>query len=205
MMKLHARPASPFARKVRVSAIETGVIENIEIVMAQTPEESRRVVPGHNPLAKIPVLVLEDGTSLYDSRVICEYIDTMHGRTKLFPRDGMARFRTLRLQALGDGIGDAAALMGGEIGRPDNLRSDAAVARQWEKVTAACQVLEDDIAQLDGPINIGQIAVACGLGYADFRLTSHSWREGRPKLTAWIAQFNERPAMKATFFPRPHS
>ena len=68
MMKLHARPASPFARKVRVAAIETGVIENIEIVMAQTPEESRRVVPGHNPLAKIPVLVLEDGTALYDSR-----------------------------------------------------------------------------------------------------------------------------------------
>ena len=91
----------------------------------------------------------------------------------------------------------------GEIARPDNLRSDAAVARQWEKVTAACQVLEDDISQLDGPINIGQIAVACGLGYADFRLTSHSWRDGRPKLTAWIANFNERPSMKATFFPRP--
>jgi glutathione S-transferase len=203
MMQLHARPASPFARKVRVAAIETGVIENIEILMAQTPEESRRVVPHHNPLSKIPVLVLEDGTSLYDSRVICEYIDTMHGRTKLFPRDGMARFRALRLQALGDGIGDAAALMGGEIGRPDNLRSDAAIARQWDKVTAACQVLEDDISQLDGVINIGQISVACGLGYADFRLTSHSWREGRPKLTAWIAAFNDRPAMKATYFARP--
>jgi glutathione S-transferase len=203
MMKLHARPASPFARKVRVTAIETGVIEKIEVAMAMTPEESRKVVPSHNPLAKIPVLVLDDGTSLYDSRVICEYFDSMHDRAKLFPRDGMARWRALRLQALGDGIGDAAALMGGEIARPDNLRSDAAVARQWEKVTAACQVLEDDISQLDGPINIGQIAVACGLGYADFRLTSHSWRDGRPKLTAWIANFNERPSMKATFFPRP--
>ena len=203
MMKLYARPASPFARKVRVAAIETGVIAKIEIVMAQTPEESRQVVPQFNPLAKIPVLVLEDGTPLYDSRVICEYIDSLNERTKLFPRDGFARWRVLCLQALGDGIGDAAASLGGEIARPDNLRSEGAIARQWEKVTAATQVLENDIEQLDGVINIGQIAVACALGYADFRLTTHLWREGRPKLAAWIATFNERPAMKATYFPRP--
>jgi glutathione S-transferase len=203
MMKLHARPASPFARKVRVAAIETGVIERIEIIMAQTPEESRKVVPQHNPLAKIPVLVLDDGSPLFDSRVIVEYIDTLHDRSKLFPRDGMTRFRALRLQALGDGIGDAAALMGGEIARPDNLRSDAAIARQWEKVIGACQMLENNMAWLDGPINIGQIAVGCGLGYADFRLTGYSWRDGHPKLAAWIAQFNERPSMKATYFARP--
>ena len=203
MMKLHARPASPFVRKVRVAAIETGVIEKIEIVMAQTPEQSRAVVPQHNPLSKIPVLILDDGTALFDSRVIAEYIDSLHDRAKLFPRDGMARWRALRLQALGDGIGDAAALMGGEIARPDNLRSSGAIARQWEKVTAACDCLEEDMSQLDGPVTIGQIAVACGLGYADFRLTDHSWRDGRPKLTAWIASFNERPAMKATFFARP--
>jgi len=205
MMKLHARPASPFARKVRVAAIETGVIERIEIIMAQTPEDSRKVVPQHNPLAKIPVLVLDDGSALFDSRVIVEYMDTLHDRGKLFPRDGMARFRALRLQALGDGIGDAAALMGGEIARPDNLRSDAAIARQWEKVVGACRMLENNMAWLDGPINIGQIAVGCGLGYVDFRLTGYSWREGHPKLAAWIAQLNERPSMKATYFARPGS
>ena len=204
MMTLHARPASPFARKVRVVAIETGTIDRIHVMMAQSPEESRKVVPSHNPLVKIPVLVLEDGTSLYDSRVIAEYLDSLHDRTRLFPQSGAERWRVLKLQALGDGIGDAGAAMGGELGRPDGQRSDAAVARQWEKITNATRALEDDMAQLDGVINIGQIAVATGLGYCDFRLTEHQWRDGRPKLAQWIAAFNERPAMKATFFARPN-
>jgi len=203
MMKLHARPASPFARKVRVAAIETGLIDRIEILMAQTPEESRAVVPAHNPLVKIPVLVLEDGTSLFDSRVIVEYLDCLSERSKLIPRNGSERWRVLKLQALGDGIGDAGAVMGGELGRPEGQRSEAALARQWEKITNATAVLENDMTQLEGPINIGQIAVASGLGYCDFRLTAHQWRDGRPKLAQWIATFNERPSMKATFFPRP--
>lgn len=203
MMKLHARPASPFARKVRVAAIETGLIDRIEVLMAQTPEESRAVVPAHNPLVKIPVLVLEDGTSLYDSRVIVEYLDCQSERSKLIPRNGAERWRVLKLQALGDGIGDAGALMGQELGRPEGQRSDGAVARQWEKIANATAVLESDMKQLDGPINIGQIAVATGLGYCDFRLIGHQWRDGRPKLAEWIAAFGERPSMKATFFARP--
>jgi glutathione S-transferase len=202
MMKLHTRPASPFGRKVRVAAIETGTIENIEIVMAQTPDESRAVVPQYNPLVKIPVLVLEDGSALYDSRVICEYLDSLHDRMKLFPHSGSERWRVLRLQALGDGIGDAGASMGGELGRPDGQRSEGAIARQWEKIVNATGALENDMKQLEGPINIGQIAVATGLGYCDFRLTTHQWRDGRPRLAQWIAAFNERPAMKATFFAR---
>ena len=204
MMKLHARPASPFARKIRVIAIETGLIDRIEIAMAQTPDESRQVVPQFNPLVKIPVLVLDDGTTLYDSRVIAEYLDSLHDRAKLFPHSGAERWRVLKLQALGDGIGDAAALMGVESAKPDNLRSDAAIARQWEKVVNGTQALENDMAQLGGALNIGQIAVACALGYADFRLTDHHWRDGRAKLAKWIEAFNERPAMKATYFARPN-
>lgn len=203
MMKLHARPASPFVRKVRVAAIETGLIEKIEVVMAQTPGESRQVVHQINPLVKIPVLVLDDGTSLYDSRVIVEYLDGLHDRAKLLPRNGTERWRVLRLQALGDGIGDAAALLGAEMSRPDHLRSEAAIARQWEKIVNGTMALESDMKELDGPLNIGQIAVACSLGYADFRLVDHLWHDGRPKLAKWIETFNERPSMKATYFPRP--
>ena len=203
-MKLHARPASPFARKVRVAIIEMGLVERVEIAMAQSPEESRAALGPHNPLAKVPTLVLDDGTSLYDSRVIVEYLDSLHDRAKLFPRAGAERWRVLKLQALGDGIGDAAALMGGEMGRSDAQRSQGALDRHWDKIQAATGVLEDKMALLDGPPNIGQIAVACGLGYCDFRLTGHAWRDGRPKLAQWIAAFNERPSMQATFFARPN-
>lgn len=203
MMKLYARPASPFVRKVRVMTHEVGLTDSIEVVMFQTPDETRDVIAPFNPLTKIPVLQLEGGSVLYDSPVICEFLDGLHKGAPMIPLSGAHRWRVLRLQALGDGMGDAVALMGIEEARGDK-KNESGIARQWEKVTAATQFLENDMDQLGAALNLGQIAVACALGYADFRLIRHQWRDGRPKLAKWIEAFNERPSMKATFFTRPN-
>lgn len=202
-MKLYARPASPFARKVRVLIIETGLTDEIEIIMLKSIEEARERVPEHNPLGKVPALELDNGESVIDSRVISEYLDSLHSGASLFPAGGWERWHALRLQSMGDGIGDAAVLMGAEGMRPEAQRSSDAIARQWGKITKTTGLLEDHMDWLRGGLNIGQIAVATGLGYADFRLDDFEWRDGRPKLAAWIGEFNERASMKETFFERP--
>jgi glutathione S-transferase len=202
-MKLYARPASPFARKVRIMIIETGLADKIEIEMLSSVEEVQNMPPARNPLGKIPALELDNGEALFDSPVICEYLDGIHHGAALFPKDGWARWHALRLQAAGDGIGDAAAAMGVEGMRAEDKRSDRALTTQWNKITRTTGLLNDNMDWLDGPLNIGQIAVAAGLGYTDFRLADHQWRDERPNLEAWFAKFNERASMQETFFARP--
>ena len=202
-MKLYARPASPFVRKVRVTALETGQESAIEVIMMGSPEEQRERVPKHNPLGKIPALVLDDGRVLYDSRVCCEYLDARHAGPPLFPPPGPERWEALRLQALGDGIGDAAVLIGVEEFRPEEHRSEGWVKGQTRKITRSLDTLDSEIAQLDGPLNIGQIAVACGIGYVEFRVPQLAWKAERPGFAAWYDDFCERPSMKSTFFARP--
>ncbi|MEK4034426.1 glutathione S-transferase [Methylocystis sp. IM3] len=195
MMILRYSAASPYARKIRIAAELLGLASHIEIVAASTadPKDSLRQ---QNPLGKIPTLLLEDGTALYDSRVIADYLDYLGGH-RLIPADPLRRFDVLRLQALGDGINDAALLIRYETAtRRTELRDPEAIALQQGKIDRALAVL--DAAPPEGPVDIGQIAVACALGYLDLRFEG-AWRAGHPRLAAWLAEFEVQvPAFAAT-------
>ncbi|MEI8393101.1 MAG: glutathione S-transferase N-terminal domain-containing protein [Rhodospirillaceae bacterium] len=201
MMKLYYSLASPYARKVRMAAAEAGVDDRIDLVL--TDAWSATVgLPQDNPLCKVPTLVLEDGSPLYDSPVICEYLDYLGGGS-LFPPAGPERWCALRLQALGDGLCDAAVARRLEAMRPENLRSASWDQRQNAAMTRACDVLETDIDDLTGPVTIGALAVATALGYLDFRFTAEPWRPGRPRLAAWFEQASQRPSFESTRPPAP--
>ena len=202
-MKLYARPASPFARKVRVMIIESRLTDQIEVEMLANIDDVQNMPPRRNPLGKIPALELDNGEALFDSPVICEFLDSVQNGAPLFPKNGWARWHALRLQSMGDGIGEAAAAMGIEGMRPEDKRSDRALQSQWNKIIRTTELLNNNMDWLDGPLNIGQIAIATGLGYTDFRLDGYQWRDGRPYLKTWFAKFNERASMQETFFARP--
>jgi len=202
-MKLYYRPASPFARKVRVMAHEVGLFDQIDMSLLASFEEMAEVVGEHNPLGKIPTLILDDGTVLYDSPVICEYLDGLHDGEKLFPADGSARWAALRQQALADGIGEAVVIAAFELNRPEEHQLQAPVDRQLAKIRKSLARLDADIAGLRGPLTIGHIAVGCALGYLYFWYPDFGWETDNPALADWIAAFNERPSMKETFFARP--
>jgi glutathione S-transferase len=193
-MKLYGNAASPFARKCRVIAHELGLkLEDIRTLPMQEPE-FRRI----NPLGKIPALILDDGSVLIDSPVICEYLNHMGGG-KFFPgmnifKNTSGRWKALGLAALGDGIADAAVawvVMGRE-----NPVPEAGRARQMESVLAALDALERTKFAADP--TIGEISVACALGYVEFRMPDLDWKSSRPKLAQWYARMCEYPAMKAT-------
>jgi glutathione S-transferase len=195
MMILRYSAASPYARKTRIVADLLGLSDRIDIVAASTtdPNDTLR---GQNPLGKIPTLILEDGSALYDSRVIAEYLDLLVGGA-LIPGDLARRFEALRLQALGDGINDAALLIRYETAtRRPELRDAEAIALQQGKIDRALAALE--AATPEGDLTIGQIAVACALGYLDLRFEG-AWRASHPRLAAWLAGFAARvPAFEAT-------
>src|SRR5262249_45688403 len=151
-----------------------------------------------NPLNKIPTLVLDDGSALYDSRVICEYLDTLHEGAKLFPAERRARWTALRRQALGDGLMELSVLRLGEQARPPEARSEAHLAAYRLKIAKTLDALELEAEGLAGSIAIGHIAVGCALAHLDFRLASETWRTGRPNLAAWQADFARRSSMRAT-------
>ncbi len=203
MMKMFFRPASPFVRKVRVMAMETGLMDRIELVPLATLEDMVEQVTPHNPLGKIPTLLLEDGTELYDSPVICEYLDTLHDGEKLFPAAGPARWRALRQQALGDGLGDAVFIAAFEANRPEEHQLAAPVEAQMIKIRAALKALDAQVEDLTGPLTIGQIAVGTGLGYLYFHFPDLGWEADCPSLVKWRDEFNERDSMKETFFAKP--
>jgi glutathione S-transferase len=196
MLILRYSPASPYARKIRIAADILGLTDRIEIQGADTsdPKDNLRQ---QNPLGKIPVLVMENGETLYDSRVIAEYIDDLAGGGNLFPLDHSKRFDALKLQALGDGINDAALLIRYEtVQRPETLRSAEFVALQSGKVERALMQLET--APPAGEINIGHIAVASALGYQDLRFEG-AWRRSHPRLVEWLAAFaKDIPSFNAT-------
>ena len=180
-MQLIYAAASPFARKVRVLAAETGLLDRIELLdTAVLPTTLNERVNSLNPLGKIPVLLSDDGEALYDSRVICEYLDTLHQGTKLLP-DGAARWQVLRLAALADGLMDAALLARYErAARPAELQWPAWLEGQLGKIQRALAELERQVERLQGPLDLGQIGVACALGYLDFRFSDLDWRAAHP-------------------------
>ena len=192
-MKLLQAGPSPFARKCRVTLLETG-LEGVEVVdVATSPTATDASVAAANPLGKIPVLVREDGPALYDSRVICRFLDARAGGT-LYPDARL--WDVLTLEATADGIMEAAVLTTYQARFGDG---EHWLDGQWEKVARALDALEARwTPNLAGPLHMGQIGVGCALGYLDFRHDARGWRDGRPALAAWEERLRERDAMAAT-------
>ena len=195
-MKLYSHPVSPFARKARVIAHELGLKLEIIDVVARNDESLRRL----NPLKQIPILVLDDGSSLFDSPVICEYLNHAGGG-KFFPgmsiwRNTTGRWKALGLAALGDGIADAAVSWRYELTEPEERRNPDRIARAQATINAGLDALERVKFAKDP--TIGEISVGCAIGYIEFRLSDLDWKSSRPKLSAWYAKFCEYPSMKAT-------
>lgn len=197
MLILRSSPASPFGRKVKIAASVLGLSDQIQIVDADTtsPEDTIRQ---QNPLGKIPALVLENGDVLYDSRVIVEYLDHRAGGGKIFP-NGEGRFTVLRNLALADGIADAALLQVYENRwRAEDRREAKWVELQAGKVQRGLDFAEANLSTPSANLTIGDIALACALGYLDLRFAG-KWRESYPKLVSWLADFEARvPAFGKT-------
>jgi glutathione S-transferase len=198
MLTLRHSPSSPFVRKVRVAASLLGLESQITLDVADTMSASDSVRQ-QNPLGKIPALVLEDGTTLFDSRVILEFLDHRAGGGRIIPKDATARFAALRLQALADGMMDASILLVYESRwRPADMHVAKWTDHQADKVARAFTALEAAPPALDGTPDVGQIALACALGYRDFRFPG-TWRKEHPRLVAWLDDFAAKvPAFDAT-------
>jgi glutathione S-transferase len=196
-MKFHYAAASPYARKAHATAIETGMVDKLEMEPTSpwTDPEGYRDI---NPVGKVPALVRDDGPALYQSNIICEYFDA-HGDNKVYPASGAERWTAMRQLAAADGILDASVLirMEGMFHEGDAI-SQKLIDRQELSVAAALDQLEDEADDLNGPVTIGQIAVACALGYRDFRFEEVNWRRDRPKLAAWFETFSKRDSIAGT-------
>jgi len=196
MLVLRHHPASPYARKVRIAADVLGLADRIELSVTDTADPNDPI-RAQNPLGKIPTLLLDDGSALYDSRVIVDYLDHLAGGGRLIPSDPARRFAALRLEALGDGICDAALLIRYEqTTRPEAQRSASWIELQQGKIDRTLGVL--DAAPPYEPRDVGHLATACALGYLDLRFGG-AWRDRAPKLVAWLDAFaREIPAFEAT-------
>jgi glutathione S-transferase len=198
MMILRFSPSSPFVRKVRIAVALLGFDKDVTLERADTtdPNDTLRKI---NPLGKIPVLMVEDGSAIYDSRVILDYLDDRAGGGKIVPRQPKERFAALRLQALCDGILDASVLTiyEGRYRKPE-MHEPKWLELQAGKVARALGFLESAPPPIDAMPNVGQIALACALGSRDFRFGG-SWRGEHPRLVAWLDNFAARvPAFAAT-------
>lgn len=195
-MQLYTSPTTPFGRKISVQIRESGLADRVqEVIVAGTPLDAGTMPVQHNPLGKIPCLTTDDG-AIYDSRVISRYLDDLTG-AGLYPK-GAALWPVLVLEATADGILDAAVSMAYELRlRPEPLRFAGWLEGQWAKIARALDALEPKAAEI-GALNMGQIALASALAYLDFRHDARNWRQSRPQLAAWFAEFSARPSMKAT-------
>ena len=194
-MKLHHSPASPYVRKVRICAITRGIDGQIELVPCN-PNTSPAALLADNPLSKVPTLLTDDGMALFDSPMICEYLDSLGEALPMFPATGAARWRALKLQAMGDGILDACVPRRMEMQRPQDEGRAGVVARMRAAVERTLDALEADPPHQ--ALDIGSISVACALGYLDFRFPQEPWRGTRPKLAAWFEAFGQHTAVAAT-------
>jgi glutathione S-transferase len=197
-MKLHWSPRSPFVRKVMIVVHERGLVDRVACVrtVAATSKPHAELMKD-NPLSKIPTLVLDDGTAIYDSPVICEYLDALGRTPKLFPGEPKARLAALRRQALGDGFLDLLVLL-----RDERMRaqpSEAHLASAAVRKAAILKNLEADAqALVSAPFSIGHIAIGCALSYLDFRYADEDWGKDHPRIAGWHAIFAARPSVRAT-------
>src|ERR1700730_13915637 len=197
-MKLHWSPRSPFVRKVMIVAHERGIVGRItcvRTVAAMTKPHAELMQD--NPLSKIPTLVLDDGTVLYDSPVICEYLDSLGGAPKLHPDEPKARLVALRRQALGDGFLDMLVLL-----RDERLRASPSDEHQASAAVRKAALLDSLDQEADSlaatPFGIGHIAIGCALSYLDFRYADEDWRKDHPRIANWHATFATRRSVRAT-------
>lgn len=199
-MKLLFSPFSPYVRKCLVTAHELGLDGRINLLAsAANPVNRDQTIIPHNPLGKVPTFFTDDGESLYDSRVICEYLNDL-GKGSIFPTAGMARWRALTLQSLGDGILDAAILARYEVFlRPEPFRWDDWSRGQRDKIRTSFAHLNANPSMLSAEVTIGNIAVGCALWYLDLRFADFGWRETYPEVAKWYAAFSQRPSMKMTW------
>ncbi|HAY48996.1 glutathione S-transferase family protein [Thalassospira sp. MIT1370] len=199
-MILRSSGPSPFGRKVKMVAKILGIYDRLTVEMSNTndPQDTLRQ---QNPLGKIPILILDDGRKIFDSRVICEYLDAQVDGITLHPTESDARWEALTLQALGDGIVDASILQVYENRmRPEDKRHDDWLSYQADKVKRSLDQLSQTPPSLEGDLTIGHVAIACALGYLDLRFEG-KWRASYPALVAWLDAFRARvPAFDATKF-----
>jgi glutathione S-transferase len=192
-MKLHGSPTSPYVRKVRVLARELAVrLDGVLVKVHEIPSDYGRI----NPVNRIPALEIDDGTLIYDSRVICEYLDVSHG-SRFLPQEGAARWQTLKLQVFGDGLMDAATPCVGELARPPERQWPHRLAEYERSMSQTLDALEAMTGSF-GASDLGAISVGCALGYLDFRLPEIPWRSSRPRLARWYDAFADQPSMVAT-------
>jgi glutathione S-transferase len=197
-MQLLYQTHSPYARKVLVAAHELGLAGSVQVIHHETsPTRRNAEVFALNPLGKVPVLLCDDGPVLFDSSVICDYLDSLHGQPMLIPAEPKLRYRALQWQALAQGMADAGIAVRWEAERrPESLRWPTMREGQLQKVIAACDFLEREIVA-NAAIDIGTIAIATTLSWIEFRGV-YPFRTGRPHLSSWYAAFCMRPSMRAT-------
>lgn len=196
-MQLHWSPKSPYVRKVMICAHELQLVDQLQLVRSVAAMlKPNAALMQVNPLSKIPALVLDDGRTLFDSVVICEYLDSLAGAA-LFPKDGAPRWAALRWHALGDGLLDALILWRNE--REREVPLTALLAAFELKTRASLQLLESEVDALSASaFGIGHLTLVCALGYLDYRFDSFGWREQAPQLAGWFAQMQQRPSVAAT-------
>ena len=199
-MKIYFSPFSPYVRKCLVVGHELGLNTRIELLPSNAhPVQRDAVIIASNPLGKVPTFFTDDDQVLYDSRVICEYLDDL-ADGKLFPRHGKSRWQSLTLQSLADGMLDAALLARYEdVARPENLRWPAWRQAQLDKSETALAAIEADPLQLDGRVDIGTVTLGCALWYLDLRFDTLGWQARYPGVAKWYAAFSQRPSMQSVW------
>ena len=196
-MKLFFSPLSPFARKVRIVAFEKTLAKELELFKSERRNRPTELGP-INPLLKVPTLIDKNGNSLFDSPVICEYLDSLTSEPVLFPKEGMSRWGALRQQALGDGGMDDAVKLAYEAGRSSGSRSPYWLGRWRQAVVCTLNALESEATSLSDKLTIGPIAIGCFLGFLDQSRIVGDWRGYRENLAMWFEEFRQRPSMQET-------
>ena len=199
-MKILFSPFSPYVRKCLVTAHELGLDHAIQLLPSNAhPVNRDRQIIETNPLGKVPTFYTDDGQVLYDSRVICEYLNSLAGGD-LFPASGRQRWSTLTLQSLGDGILDAALLARYEdVARPEQFRFNDWKLAQMDKFETSLTALNNEPGQLADRVDIGTLTVGCALWYLDLRFSDIAWRDRYPKVASWYLSFGHRPSMSAVW------
>jgi glutathione S-transferase len=199
-MKIYFSPFSPYVRKCLVAGHELGLNDRIQLLPSNaSPIQRDKEIIAKNPLGKVPTFITDDGQVLYDSRVICEYLNDL-ADGNLFPGAGSARWAALTLQSLGDGILDGALLARYEdVARPEALRWSEWRAGQLDKAETSLAHLDSHPEMLEGRLDIGSLTVACALWYLDLRFADFDWRSRHAGVARWFAAFSQRPSLQATW------
>jgi glutathione S-transferase len=196
-MELKFSGLSPYVRKVMVVAHEVGVADRLKLTPVKAREEPEKITPV-NPLGKVPALITDSGQALYDSPVICEYLDAEFGARNLLPAGGERRWAILTMAALADGVLDAGILVRNERLRPAERQSSEWIEWQLRKVNAGLDALERDAGGFGTGLDLGLIGVGCALGYLPLRIDETKGLERWPRLKSWYAMISQRPSFERT-------